>query len=197
MHACSYINTDFCYNLITYRFKPTNDGTIYGASSDGTVSCIDLETGISTTVTNLNPDGWQVLSFPCQRKNVFVICTHLCSCANTQLLTMLEDGRLLDWHGMGLSCGGVATETGEWLDWEFRKRKLFCSFVWKQILRISYQYGGDDHFMIYTSSSSFLVLQTLYAVCNIIFPSLIYRCHAVYTLEIMIGNLFVIGVYDF
>lgn len=42
------------------RFSPANDGTIYAASSDGTVSCTDLETGISTSLMNLNPDGWQV-----------------------------------------------------------------------------------------------------------------------------------------
>lgn len=42
------------------RFNPTNDGTVYAASSDGTISCTDLETGISLSLMNLNPDGWQV-----------------------------------------------------------------------------------------------------------------------------------------
>ncbi|KAM7522075.1 hypothetical protein LguiA_011977 [Lonicera macranthoides] len=41
------------------KFNPRNDGTVYGASSDGTVSCIDLETGISSSLMNLNPNGWQ------------------------------------------------------------------------------------------------------------------------------------------
>ncbi|KAM7255868.1 hypothetical protein ACFE04_011609 [Oxalis oulophora] len=41
------------------RFKPSNDDTIYAASSDGTVSSTDLETGISTSLMNLNPGGWQ------------------------------------------------------------------------------------------------------------------------------------------
>ncbi|CAI0392966.1 unnamed protein product [Linum tenue] len=41
------------------RFNPVNDGTIYAASSDGTISCIDLETGLSSSLMNLNPDGWQ------------------------------------------------------------------------------------------------------------------------------------------
>ncbi|KDP46502.1 hypothetical protein JCGZ_08474 [Jatropha curcas] len=41
------------------RFKPSNDGTVYAASSDGTISCTDMETGISTSLMNLNPDGWQ------------------------------------------------------------------------------------------------------------------------------------------
>ncbi|GAV89905.1 WD40 domain-containing protein, partial [Cephalotus follicularis] len=41
------------------RFNPTNDFTLYAASSDGTISCTDLETGISTSVMNLNPNGWQ------------------------------------------------------------------------------------------------------------------------------------------
>ncbi|KAL5748072.1 hypothetical protein ACOSQ2_025369 [Xanthoceras sorbifolium] len=41
------------------RFNPTNDGAIYAASSDGTISCTDMETGISLSLMNLNPDGWQ------------------------------------------------------------------------------------------------------------------------------------------
>ncbi|CAN1221746.1 Protein DAMAGED DNA-BINDING 2, partial [Linum grandiflorum] len=41
------------------RFNPVNDGTIYAASSDGTISCIDLETGLSSSLMNLNPNGWQ------------------------------------------------------------------------------------------------------------------------------------------
>lgn len=46
---------------MVYRFSPTNDGSVYGASSDGTVSCTDLETGISFSLMNLNPNGWQVI----------------------------------------------------------------------------------------------------------------------------------------
>ncbi|KAI4306610.1 hypothetical protein L6164_029871 [Bauhinia variegata] len=41
------------------RFNPTNDCMVYSASSDGTVGCTDLETGISFSPINLNPDGWQ------------------------------------------------------------------------------------------------------------------------------------------
>ncbi|CAN1809009.1 Protein DAMAGED DNA-BINDING 2 [Linum perenne] len=41
------------------RFSPVNDATIYAASSDGTISCIDLETGLSSSLMNLNPNGWQ------------------------------------------------------------------------------------------------------------------------------------------
>ncbi|KAG5064097.1 hypothetical protein JHK85_005280 [Glycine max] len=41
------------------RFNPTNDCMVYSASSDGTISCTDLETGISSSPLNLNPDGWQ------------------------------------------------------------------------------------------------------------------------------------------
>ncbi|KAJ4725594.1 damaged DNA binding 2 [Melia azedarach] len=41
------------------RFNPTNDGTVYAASSDGTISCTDMETGISVSLMNLNPNGWQ------------------------------------------------------------------------------------------------------------------------------------------
>ncbi|KAJ4834688.1 DNA damage-binding protein 2 [Turnera subulata] len=41
------------------RFNPINDDTVFAASSDGTVSCTDLETGISSSLMNLNPDGWQ------------------------------------------------------------------------------------------------------------------------------------------
>ncbi|CAL5388528.1 unnamed protein product [Camellia sinensis] len=45
--------------LNNMKFKPTNDGTVYAASSDGTISCTDLETGISSSLMNLNPNGWQ------------------------------------------------------------------------------------------------------------------------------------------
>lgn len=45
--------------LNNMKFNPLNDATVYGASSDGTISCTDLETGISQTVANLNPNGWQ------------------------------------------------------------------------------------------------------------------------------------------
>ncbi|CAA7032294.1 unnamed protein product [Microthlaspi erraticum] len=41
------------------RFSPTNDDMFYSASSDGTVGYTDLETGTSSTLINLNPDGWQ------------------------------------------------------------------------------------------------------------------------------------------
>ncbi|PON60433.1 Guanine nucleotide-binding protein, beta subunit [Trema orientale] len=41
------------------RFSPANDGTVYAASSDGTISCTDLETGMSLSLMNLNPNGWQ------------------------------------------------------------------------------------------------------------------------------------------
>ncbi|KAG2673156.1 hypothetical protein I3760_13G076700 [Carya illinoinensis] len=41
------------------RFNSTKDDSVYAASSDGTISCIDLETGISLSLMNLNPDGWQ------------------------------------------------------------------------------------------------------------------------------------------
>lgn len=50
IHSCILNNMRFC---------PANDGTIYAASSDGTISCTDLETGISSSLMNLNPDGWQ------------------------------------------------------------------------------------------------------------------------------------------
>lgn len=41
------------------RFKSTNDGMVYAASSDGTISSTDLETGMSSSLMNLNPNGWQ------------------------------------------------------------------------------------------------------------------------------------------
>ncbi|CAM8982505.1 unnamed protein product [Rhodiola kirilowii] len=53
-----YGNIHSCI-LNNIKFSPMNDGTIYAASSDGTVSCTDLETGISQPLMNLNPDGWQ------------------------------------------------------------------------------------------------------------------------------------------
>ncbi|KAK8543425.1 hypothetical protein V6N13_136063 [Hibiscus sabdariffa] len=53
-----YGNIHSCI-LNNMRFSPANDGTIYAASSDGTISCTDLETGISSSLMNLNPNGWQ------------------------------------------------------------------------------------------------------------------------------------------
>ncbi|XP_016432567.1 protein DAMAGED DNA-BINDING 2 [Nicotiana tabacum] len=45
--------------LNNMKFNPTNGGSIYAASSDGTISCTDLETGISLSLMNLNPNGWE------------------------------------------------------------------------------------------------------------------------------------------
>lgn len=53
-----YGNIHSCL-LNTMRFSSSNDGAVYGASSDGTVSCTDLETGLSVSMMDLNPDGWQ------------------------------------------------------------------------------------------------------------------------------------------
>ncbi|KAJ9543797.1 hypothetical protein OSB04_023504 [Centaurea solstitialis] len=53
-----YGNIHSCL-LNNMKFSPANDGTIYAASSDGTVSCTDLETGLSTSLMDLNPNGWQ------------------------------------------------------------------------------------------------------------------------------------------
>ncbi|CAF1891915.1 unnamed protein product [Brassica oleracea var. botrytis] len=41
------------------RFSPTNDDMVYSASSDGNIGYTDLETGTSSTLLNLNPNGWQ------------------------------------------------------------------------------------------------------------------------------------------
>ncbi|KVI03651.1 WD40 repeat-containing protein, partial [Cynara cardunculus var. scolymus] len=55
-----YGNIHSCL-LNNMKFSPANDGTIYAASSDGTVSCTDLETGLSTSLMDLNPNGWRML----------------------------------------------------------------------------------------------------------------------------------------
>lgn len=44
--------------LNNMKFNPANDGSLYTSSSDGTFSCTDLDTGISQTLMDLNPDGW-------------------------------------------------------------------------------------------------------------------------------------------
>ncbi|KMZ60778.1 putative DNA damage-binding protein [Zostera marina] len=44
--------------LNNIKFITKNDGTIYTSSSDGSVSCTDLETGMSSRLMDLNPDGW-------------------------------------------------------------------------------------------------------------------------------------------
>ncbi|PSS09485.1 Protein DAMAGED DNA-BINDING like [Actinidia chinensis var. chinensis] len=53
-----YGNVHGCI-LNNMKFNSTNDGTVYTASSDGTIGCTDLETGISLSLMNLNPGGWQ------------------------------------------------------------------------------------------------------------------------------------------
>ncbi|XP_065878301.1 protein DAMAGED DNA-BINDING 2 [Euphorbia lathyris] len=45
--------------LNNMRFNPSNDVMVYAASSDGTVTCTDMETGISSSLMNLNPNGWE------------------------------------------------------------------------------------------------------------------------------------------
>ncbi|GMG98331.1 hypothetical protein Nepgr_000171 [Nepenthes gracilis] len=44
--------------LNNMRFSSVNHGTIYAASSDGTISCTDIETGFSESLMDLNPNGW-------------------------------------------------------------------------------------------------------------------------------------------
>ncbi|CAH8390740.1 unnamed protein product [Eruca vesicaria subsp. sativa] len=41
------------------RFSPTNDDMVYSASSDGKICYTDLETGTSSTLLDLNPNGWE------------------------------------------------------------------------------------------------------------------------------------------
>ncbi|KAK4764576.1 hypothetical protein SAY86_025666 [Trapa natans] len=53
-----YGNVHTCI-LNNMKFSPTNSGSVYAASSDGTISFTDVETGISSSLVNLNPDGWQ------------------------------------------------------------------------------------------------------------------------------------------
>lgn len=53
-----YGNVHSCI-LNNMKFGPASDGTVYAASSDGTVSSTDVETGIALSLMNLNPDGWQ------------------------------------------------------------------------------------------------------------------------------------------
>ncbi|KAL4587751.1 hypothetical protein LXL04_000625 [Taraxacum kok-saghyz] len=53
-----YSNIHTCL-LNNMKFSPANDGTVYAASSDGTMSSTDLETGLSTPLLDLNPNGWQ------------------------------------------------------------------------------------------------------------------------------------------
>ncbi|KAM0004642.1 putative transcription factor WD40-like family [Helianthus debilis subsp. tardiflorus] len=53
-----YGNIHTCL-LNNMKFGPANDGTVYTVSSDGTVNCTDLETGLSTSLMDLNPNGWQ------------------------------------------------------------------------------------------------------------------------------------------
>ncbi|KAI4385576.1 hypothetical protein MLD38_003586 [Melastoma candidum] len=45
--------------LNNIRLSPINDEMVYSVSSDGTISYTDIETGISSSLMNLNPNGWQ------------------------------------------------------------------------------------------------------------------------------------------
>ncbi|XP_074571002.1 DNA damage-binding protein 2 [Curcuma longa] len=40
------------------KFSRGNDAMVYTSSSDGTVNCTDMETGIKTLLFDLNPEGW-------------------------------------------------------------------------------------------------------------------------------------------
>ncbi|ERN09788.1 protein DAMAGED DNA-BINDING 2 [Amborella trichopoda] len=44
--------------LNSMKFNPVNDGSLYTASSDGTICYTDLEIGTPNLLMNLNPDGW-------------------------------------------------------------------------------------------------------------------------------------------
>ncbi|CAD6232608.1 unnamed protein product [Miscanthus lutarioriparius] len=44
--------------LNSMKIDTTNDGMVYTASSDGTISFTDLDTGIGFPLLNLNPNGW-------------------------------------------------------------------------------------------------------------------------------------------
>lgn len=44
----------------SFRFGLGNDAMVYTSSSDGTVNCTDMETGIKTLLFDLNPGGWNV-----------------------------------------------------------------------------------------------------------------------------------------
>ncbi|KAL5228486.1 hypothetical protein ABZP36_016751 [Zizania latifolia] len=44
--------------LNSMKFDTTNDGLLYTASSDGTICSTDLDTGIGSSLLNLNPNGW-------------------------------------------------------------------------------------------------------------------------------------------
>jgi DNA damage-binding protein 2 len=48
------------HDLTLFRIDTTNDGMVYTASSDGTISFTDLDTGIGSPLLNLNPNGWNV-----------------------------------------------------------------------------------------------------------------------------------------
>jgi len=46
--------------MTLFRIDNANDGILYTASSDGTISCTDLDTGMGSPLLNLNPNGWNV-----------------------------------------------------------------------------------------------------------------------------------------
>ncbi|KAE8768315.1 Protein DAMAGED DNA-BINDING 2 [Hordeum vulgare] len=54
------ITYDYVHSCIlnSMKFDTANDGVLYTASSDGTISSTDLDTRIGSPLLNLNPDGW-------------------------------------------------------------------------------------------------------------------------------------------
>lgn len=53
-----YTNIHSCI-VNNMKFNLTNDEKIYSASSDGTICCTDIETGLPLSLMDVNPDGWQ------------------------------------------------------------------------------------------------------------------------------------------
>ncbi|XP_039808245.1 DNA damage-binding protein 2-like isoform X2 [Panicum virgatum] len=53
----TYDSVHFCI-LNSMKIDNANDGILYTASSDGTISCTDLDTGMGSPLLNLNPNGW-------------------------------------------------------------------------------------------------------------------------------------------
>ncbi|KAH7672934.1 DNA damage-binding protein 2 [Dioscorea alata] len=58
LHEKTVYNSIHTCIVNNIKFNTDNDGTMYASSSDGTVSCTDLETGVPFVLLDLNPNGW-------------------------------------------------------------------------------------------------------------------------------------------
>ncbi|URD83860.1 WD domain, G-beta repeat [Musa troglodytarum] len=93
------------------RFSLGNDAMAYTSSSDGTVSCTDMETGIGTLLLDLNPDGWNARIWDARRLGTesclaslahgrVVNSAYFSPLTGNKILTTSQDNRIRVWDSI-------------------------------------------------------------------------------------------------